>query len=36
VDGRVFVVLATGLPGDDRYEDFKLVADEAVETVRLL
>ena len=36
VGGRALVVLATGLPGDDRYEDFKLVADEAVETVRLL
>jgi hypothetical protein len=32
--GRAFVVLATGLPGDERYEDFKLVVDEAVETVR--
>jgi hypothetical protein len=34
VGGRAFVVLATGLPGDERYEDFKAVADEAVETVR--
>jgi hypothetical protein len=34
VGGRAFVVLATGLPGDERYEDFKQVADEAVETVR--
>jgi hypothetical protein len=34
VGGRAFVVLATGLPGDERYEDFKLVADEAVKTVR--
>jgi hypothetical protein len=31
--GRVFVALATGLPGDGRYEDFKAVADEAVRTV---
>jgi hypothetical protein len=34
--GRVFVVLATGLPGDERYEEFKMVADEAVQTVRFL
>jgi hypothetical protein len=34
--GRVFVVLATALPGDDRYGQFKSVADEAVETVRFL
>jgi hypothetical protein len=32
--GRVFVVLAIGLPGDERYEEFKAVADEAVRTVR--
>lgn len=32
-EGRAFVVLATGLPGDERYEDFKAVADEAVRTV---
>jgi hypothetical protein len=32
-DGRAFVVLATGLPGDARYADFRAVADEAVETV---
>jgi hypothetical protein len=32
-DGRAFVVLATGLPGDERYEEFKAVADEAVRTV---
>jgi hypothetical protein len=31
--GRAFVVLATGLPGDERYENFKAVADEAVGTV---
>jgi hypothetical protein len=31
--GRAFVVLAIGLPGDERYEDFKAVADEAVQTV---
>jgi hypothetical protein len=31
--GRAFVVLATGLPGDERYEEFKAVADEAVQTV---
>jgi hypothetical protein len=31
--GRAFVVLATGLPGDERYEEFKAVADEAVRTV---
>ena len=31
--GRAFVVLATGLPGDERYGDFKAVADEAVQTV---
>ena len=35
-DGRAFVVLATGLPGDQRYERFKKVADQAVETVRFL
>lgn len=34
VGGRAFVVLATGLPGDERYEDFKAVADGAVKTVR--
>ena len=34
--GRVFVVLATGLPGDERYDEFKSVADEAVQTVRFL
>jgi hypothetical protein len=33
-EGRAFVVLATGLPGDERYEHFKAVADEAVQTVR--
>jgi hypothetical protein len=33
-DGRAFVVLATGLPGDARYPSFKDVADEAVNTVR--
>jgi hypothetical protein len=33
-DGRAFVVLATGLPGDARYDDFKAVVDEAVQTVR--
>lgn len=32
-DGRAFVVLAIGLPGDERYEEFKAVADEAVQTV---
>lgn len=32
-DGRAFAVLAIGLPGDERYEDFKAVADEAVQTV---
>jgi hypothetical protein len=32
-DGRAFAVLAIGLPGDDRYESFKAVADEAVQTV---
>jgi hypothetical protein len=32
VEGRAFVVLATGLAGDDRYDDFKAVADEAVQT----
>lgn len=31
-DGRAFVVLATGLPGDRRYRNFKAVADEAVQT----
>jgi len=35
-EGRAFVVLATGLPGDERYEDFKAVADEAVQTVLFL
>jgi hypothetical protein len=35
-ESHVFVVLATGLPGDDRYEEFKAVADEAVKTVRFL
>jgi hypothetical protein len=34
--GRVFVVLATALPGDERYDEFKSVADEAVKTVRFL
>jgi hypothetical protein len=34
--GRVLVVLATALPGDERYEQFKAVADDAVETVRFL
>jgi hypothetical protein len=28
------VVLAIGLPDDERYEEFKAVADEAVRTVR--
>jgi hypothetical protein len=32
--GRAFVVLAIGLPGDDRYESFKAVADEAVKTAQ--
>ena len=32
--GRVFVVLATGLPEDERYDEFKTVADEAVKTAR--
>ena len=32
-DGRAFPVLAIGLPGDERYEEFKAVADEAVQTV---
>jgi hypothetical protein len=32
--GRVFVVLATALPGDERYEEFKAVADDAVQTAR--
>ena len=31
-----FVVLATGLPGDERYEEFKDVADEAVKTARFV
>jgi hypothetical protein len=31
--GRAFVVLAIGLPGDERYDEFKVVADEAVRTV---
>ena len=34
--GRVFVVLATGLPGDERYEEFKTVADEAVKTAQFI
>jgi hypothetical protein len=34
--GRVFVVLATGLPDDERYEEFKAVADEAVKTAQFL
>jgi hypothetical protein len=33
-DGRAFVVLATGLPGDRRFSTFRDVADEAVNTVR--
>jgi hypothetical protein len=36
VDGRAFVVLAIGLPGDRRYEQFTAVADGAVQTVRFL
>jgi hypothetical protein len=32
--GRAFVVLAIALPDDERYEQFKAIADEAVETVR--
>jgi hypothetical protein len=35
-DGRAFVVLATGLPGDRRFSAFKDVADQAVRTVRFL
>jgi len=35
-DGRAFVVLATGLPGDRRFSTFKKVADNAVKTVRFL
>jgi hypothetical protein len=31
-----FVVLATGLPGDERYEEFKDVADEAVKTAQFV
>ena len=31
-DGRAFVVLAIALPDDERYENFKAVADEAVQT----
>ena len=31
-----FVVLATGLPGDERYDEFKDVADEAVKTAQFL
>jgi hypothetical protein len=31
--GRAFAVLAIGLPGDERYVEFKNVADEAVRTV---
>jgi hypothetical protein len=34
--GRVFVVLATALAGDERYDEFKTVADEAVKTAQLL
>lgn len=32
--GRAFVVLAIALPDDERYEQFKAIADEAVESVR--
>lgn len=35
-NGRAFAVLAISLPDDERYEEFKSVADEAVETVRFL
>ena len=35
-NGRAFAVLAIGLPADERYEEFKAVADRAVETVRFL
>jgi hypothetical protein len=34
--GRVFVALTTGLPGDERYDEFKSVTDEAVKTVRFV
>jgi hypothetical protein len=35
-NGRAFAVLAIGLPGDEQYEVFKSVADDAVQTVRFL
>lgn len=34
--GRVLVVVATALPTDDRYDEFKSVADEAVRSARFL
>jgi hypothetical protein len=34
--GRVFVALATGLPGDERYDEFRSVTDEVVRTVRFV
>ena len=34
VERQAFVVLAIGLPGDERYQDFKAVADEAVKTAQ--
>jgi hypothetical protein len=34
--GRVFVALATGLPGDERYDEFRSVTDEVVKTVRFV
>ena len=33
-EGRAFVVLAIALPGDERYEEFKIIADMAIQTVR--
>lgn len=36
VEKFAFVVLATGMPGDDRYEEFKAVADEAVKTAEFI
>jgi hypothetical protein len=36
VEGFAFVVLASGLPGDERYEEFKTVADEAVKTAQFI
>ena len=36
VEGHAFVVLATGLSGDARYEEFKAVADQAVKTARFV